>query len=98
LVFWQNLWMLLPVLLLAWATAEAGVRGPGSERLARAQAGDAEAQTDLGFHYSENAKPLDFEKARGWLQKAADQGDARAERQIGRLYDRLDRAHRVTTT
>jgi TPR repeat protein len=62
-----------------------------SALVSHAEAGDAQAQCELGTYYSEGpAKDRDFARAREWLRKAAEQGHAEAQRRLGRLYAFLD--------
>jgi hypothetical protein len=56
--------------------------------LAKAEAGDPEAERQVGVEYA-NGKmvPQDFTEAAMWYQKAAEQGNARAQRDMGLLYE-----------
>ncbi len=62
--------------------------GPAvSELLTRAQGGEAEAQNQLGVHYSEGrGLPQNYQEAKYWFKKAADQGHAGAQVNLGTLY------------
>lgn len=62
--------------------------GPAvSELLTRAQGGEAEAQNQLGIHYSEGqGLPQNYQEAKYWFKKAADQGHAGAQVNLGTLY------------
>jgi TPR repeat protein len=52
-----------------------------------ADQGYAEAQSDLGYMYSEGkGVPQDYTEAVGWDRKAADQGYARAQSALGYAY------------
>ncbi|MFO0699875.1 MAG: tetratricopeptide repeat protein [Nitrospira sp.] len=62
--------------------------GPvASELLKRAQGGDPEAQNQLGIHYSEGRElPQNYQEAKYWFKRAADQGHAGAQVNLGTLY------------
>ena len=64
------------------------IGGPAvSEVLKRAQAGDANAQNELGLLYSEGrGLPQNYLEAKDWFKKAADQGHAGAQVNLGTLY------------
>jgi hypothetical protein len=54
---------------------------------AKAEAGDAAAECDLGMRYARgDGVPKDFSEALKWLRKAADQGYAEAQCQLGNAY------------
>src|SRR5437667_410214 len=54
---------------------------------ARAEQGDAKAQTDLGHKYFHgNGVPRDYAEAARWYRKAADQGYAKAQYAVGYMY------------
>ncbi|MCL2022440.1 MAG: sel1 repeat family protein [Betaproteobacteria bacterium] len=54
----------------------------------RAEEGDAEAQTNLGFMYAEGQSvPQDFQEAARWWRKAADKGHVAAQFSLGSMYD-----------
>jgi uncharacterized protein len=58
-----------------------------SDILKRAQAGDADAQNQLGIRYSEGQEvPQNYTEAKDWFKKAADQGHAGAQVNLGTLY------------
>lgn len=58
-----------------------------SEVLKRAQAGDPNAQNELGLRYSEGrGLPQNYHEAKDWFKKAADQGHANAQVNLGTLY------------
>lgn len=58
-----------------------------SQLQAKADAGDASAQTKLGKAYQDgNGVPQNDALAVKWFRKAADQGDARAENELGIRY------------
>jgi TPR repeat protein len=53
----------------------------------RAEAGDAQAQCDIGFAYEEgNGVPKNYSEANKWLRKAAEQNVASAESALGFNY------------
>jgi TPR repeat protein len=57
------------------------------ETKARAEAGDANAQSNLGVMYKNGqGVEQDFKKALKWWQKAADQGNAIAQSNLGFMY------------
>ena len=59
-----------------------------SRTLARAQAGDIEAQDGLGAMYGTGDRvPQDYAQAAIWFRKAAEQGDAFGEYALGTLYE-----------
>lgn len=64
------------------------IGGPAvSEVLKRAQAGDPNAQNELGILYSEGrGLPQNYLEAKDWFKKAADQGHAGAQVNLGTLY------------
>ena len=52
-----------------------------------AEAGDAGAQTDVGWMYATGrGAPQDYAQALAWRRKAADQGDATAQFSLGIMY------------
>ena len=53
-----------------------------------AEAGDAEAQTELGERYEEGRSGVvrDYEAAVGFYRRAAEQGDARGQGNLGAMY------------
>src|SRR6266478_856492 len=54
---------------------------------ARAEQGDAKAQSDLGHKYFHgNGVPQDYAEAARWYGKAADQGEAKAQYAIGYMH------------
>ena len=54
----------------------------------KANAGDADAQFELGYAYSSGrGVPQDYAQAVAWFRKAAEQGDASAQSNLGRMYD-----------
>ena len=54
---------------------------------ARAEAGDAEAQVDLGvMYFVGDGVPQDYAEAVRWYRLAADQGHARAQFKLGFMY------------
>ena len=55
---------------------------------ARAEAGVAEAQLDLGFMYANGrGVPQDYEKAERWYRLAAEQGHTTAQNGLGFMYE-----------
>jgi len=62
---------------------------PLSELLVKAQAGDAQAQVEVGKIYLSGAKglPVDYFTAYDWFHKAEQQGNAEAMYQIGNMYE-----------
>jgi uncharacterized protein len=64
------------------------IAGPAvSEVLKHAQAGDLNAQNELGILYSEGrGLPQNYLEAKDWFKKAADQGHAGAQVNLGTLY------------
>ncbi len=72
------------------ATNAVGTNGLGkiAEIRAKAEKGDAAAQTELGLMCERgNDVPQDYAEAAKWYRKAAEQGYARAQRQLGDMYD-----------
>jgi uncharacterized protein len=64
------------------------IGGPAvNEVLKRAQAGDPNAQNELGLLYSEGrGLPQNYLEAKDWFKKAADQGHPDAQVNLGTLY------------
>ena len=59
-----------------------------AELLAKAEAGDAESQVNLGkMYYLGRGVPEDEAQAVSWYRKAAQQGDAKAQFELGEMYD-----------
>lgn len=81
------LWLTV-VLLAATATAQQNVLGSldVSSLQQRAQAGDAEAQAELGDRYLKGGALWDPMQALNWDTKSAEQGNARGEYLLGMLY------------
>ncbi|MDB4521411.1 sel1 repeat family protein [Akkermansiaceae bacterium] len=74
----------LSVLLLCFLLASCGEEKTVRER---AEAGDAEAQSNLGaMYYTGNGVPKDYVEAVKWTRKAAEQGDAEAQATLGIMY------------
>ena len=72
-------------LLVCFAVTAAGQSV--SELLRKAEAGDAEAQFNLGVcYYRGQGISCDYVQAAYWLRKAAEQGDAPAQCKLGLLY------------
>ena len=60
-----------------------------AETKAKAEAGDAEAQTNLGaMYYNGQGVEQDFKEAIKWFQKAADLGFSNAQSNLGMMYER----------
>ncbi|NGZ95462.1 MAG: hypothetical protein CV089_04890 [Nitrospira sp. WS110] len=58
-----------------------------SELLKRAEAGNPDAQNQLGVFYSEGrGVPQNYLEAKDWFKKAADQGHSDAQVNLGTLY------------
>ena len=69
---------------------KAEARSSFAERLLKkdAEAGNAEAQFELGLmHHEGQGVPQDYAEARRWYEKAAAQGHAEAQCGLGVLYD-----------
>lgn len=73
---------------------EAGAPGVDAAVLARANAGDAAAQVEVGEHYAQQAGneqdreliPDEYKQAEAWYKKAADQGNLSGELHLAALY------------
>src|ERR1700687_3622035 len=92
-----GLGMLLLIASPAWGDAAAGMEAFKNkdyqrafrEWKAAAEAGQAEAQFDLGVLYAQGrGVQRDLNEASNWNRKAADQGNAEAEFALGQLYSR----------
>jgi uncharacterized protein len=92
-----GLGMLLSIATPAWADVAAGTEAFKNkdyqkafrEWNAAAEAGNAEAQFDLGVLYAQGrGVQRDVAKAVSWYRKAADQGNAEAQFALGQLYSR----------
>ena len=60
---------------------------PFAETKAKAEAGDADAQFNLGVMYYQGlGVEQDFKEVVKWYQKAADQGDVEAQYNLGVMY------------
>lgn len=69
-----------------WATsAKAASEGIDPALLAKAKAGDAEAQFEVGNTYNYGDK-VDYAQALIWYRKGAEQGNADSQFQLGGLY------------
>jgi TPR repeat protein len=86
-------WLLICSALLLLATATFGVADPNpgdpdlNDLKTKAEAGDANAQTELGDMYLKGVHvSQDDALALKWYQKAADQGNAEAQSQLGNMY------------
>jgi hypothetical protein len=92
-----GLGVLLLAVVPAWADTAAGLAAfknkdyqrAYSEWKAAADAGQAEAQFDLGVLYVQGLGVLrDLNQAASWYRKAADQGNAEAQFSLGQMYAR----------
>ena len=81
-------WMLVSVVLFVGAVTQ--VRADRTADLrARAEAGAADAQYDLGFLYDNGyGVAQDYQAALTWYRKAAEKGVADASYRLGALYER----------
>jgi hypothetical protein len=71
-------------------TASSSVQSHGIDPtlLAKAQAGDPDAERHVGWEYDKGKEvPQDFAKATMWYQKAAEQGNAKAQTNLGLMYE-----------
>ena len=69
------------------AAAPAKTKGIDPALLAKAKAGDATAQCQIGLDYDNgDGVPQDYAKAASWYRKAADQGYAVAQYDLGDLF------------
>lgn len=80
----------LAALAPAQATEQLTKLSTGTSTLmARAERGDARAQTMIGFMYETGrGLPQDFMLAAAWYQRAAQQGYPRAQQLLGLMYDK----------
>ncbi len=80
----------ISVLLVCLVTAcvyEQSDQEKFKELLKKAEAGDAEAQAEVGIRYFDGQGVIKDEvEAVKWFRKAADQGDARAQNGLGVCY------------
>jgi TPR repeat protein len=75
--------------LLASTATLAQTEGIDPVVLAKANAGDAEAQGRLGLSYLNGQGVLqDYVQASAWFRKAAEQGDSKAQVLLGSLYEK----------
>ncbi|HUX43897.1 MAG TPA: hypothetical protein VMV57_04020 [Terracidiphilus sp.] len=77
------------VIFLVGATAGAVAQqaaGPDAALLAKAQAGNAAAEDSVGDFYAAQNTPKGYTESAEWYQKAANQGDAKAEYSLGIQY------------
>jgi len=73
--------------ILAWFPLDQGPTPETDALRARAEAGDAEAQSNLGFRYEYGeGVPEDSEEAVRWYRRAANQGHADAQYSLGAMY------------
>lgn len=81
---------LLALLWLGLCLATAAASGSTDDALrARAEAGDAASQAQLGYEYFRHAghgPAGDYAQALAWFRRAADQGDAKGESYLGMMY------------
>jgi len=91
---WKRcIWTL--VVTLGVLSAFAGSKGIDPDLLAKAQAGDAQAQFNLGYFYQEGqGVHRDYDQARNWYRKAAEQGFSNAQLNLGMLYFEGHGVHR----
>jgi TPR repeat protein len=80
--------LLLSAPVFQLSAQQAKTDGKQFEELkAKAEAGDADSEYQLGFRYSNgDGVPKDFSKAVKWLRKAADQSNVQAETALGYCY------------
>lgn len=86
---WVGFLLLLPGLLVGQVEVKGQTENQDVIRSLRAKAdgGDAQAQTDLGLRYIEGAGvPKDLGQAATWLKKAALQGFAPGQLELGVMY------------
>jgi TPR repeat protein len=82
-----RLWAILVLVLCLSAMASARTKGVDSALLAKANAGDVEAQHDLGnMYYFGSEVRRDYAQAALWYRKAAEQGDPDSQFRIGGFY------------
>ena len=70
----------MKTLLLTLCLLTAAAHAQDAALIAKAQAGDPQAQNELGLQYSNNK---DYAKAKEWYEKAAMQGDVAAHHNLG---------------
>ena len=82
-----RLWAILALVVCIPAVATAKMRGIDLAVLAKARAGDAEAQYQLGnaYNYGEKVR-RDYAQALIWYRKSTEQGNPDSEFQLGGLY------------
>jgi TPR repeat protein len=75
------------VFIFVLLSLAAYAQGVSSDLLKRANAGDPEAQNNLGvMYYNGEGVPQDYKRAAEWYLKAANQGEAEAQNNLGALY------------
>lgn len=79
-----NISLLLAFIALLMPFAPAAAQDPAL--LAKARAGDSDAQNSLGDYYDAKNTPQDYTQAAAWYRKAAEQGNAKAEYSLGISY------------
>ena len=80
-------WAVLALVLCVSAAAIAKSKGIDPALVAKAKAGDAEAQDQLGeMYYFGEGVPRDYAQAANWYRKAAEQGDADSQYRLGGLF------------
>ena len=78
---------LLSVCLFCALLCAAQNGSPPDDLLKKAQAGDSQAQFELGqAYYDGKGVPQDDEAAARWYRKSADQGNAKAQNTLGTMY------------
>ena len=91
-VMHRTLRTLLVFVLLAAAAGFAADTPLAAEWRKKAEAGDAASQELMGECYADDASsdgiPLDFAEAVKWFRKAAEQGRAKAQYNLGLMYDK----------
>lgn len=79
--------LLCAALGVGGVSAEPSAAGMIEEKLAKAEQGDADAQSKLGWMYLKGqGVPQDYAQAAAWYRKAADQGEEMAQFLLGSLY------------
>ena len=84
----------LLIFLIILVTAGPVFCGEFEDTLKKAEQGDADAQSNLGFMYAKGqGVPQNNKKAAYWFTKAAEQGDASAQYNLGVMYDNGQGVH-----
>ena len=85
-VYLALIFILSPFFLISPAAAQSPSAGIDPEIQSRAEAGQAQAEFQVGLEYFNGDNvPRDFAQAAGWFRKAADQGLRQAQFQLGML-------------